>query len=114
MPVDKTAETPSIEFTHVEAEVPTWDIVMDSNTVGRVRLSMRTGKFEVTIDTALGYGKTVQKAVDEAEHQTVDDIKAAVLRGYAEHLKVLERLKVVDREGRPKFISVPMGGKPKS
>jgi hypothetical protein len=44
----------------------------------------------------------------------VDDIKAAVLRGYAEHLKVLERLKVVDREGRPKFISVPMGGKPKS
>jgi hypothetical protein len=114
MPVDKTAETPSIEFTHVEAEVPTWDIVMDGSTVGRVRYNMRSGKFVVSIDTALGYGKIVQKAVDEVEHQTVEDMKAAVLRGYAEHLKVLERLKVVDREGRPKFISVPMGGKPKS
>ncbi|MET7986293.1 hypothetical protein [Streptomyces sp. NPDC005281] len=114
MPASETAEAPSIQFIHVEAEAPTWDIVMGGSTVGLVRLNFRSGKFEVAIDTAFGYSKTVQKAVDEAEHQTVEDIKAAVLRGYTEHLTVLQRLKVVDREGRPKFITVPMGGKPKN
>jgi hypothetical protein len=112
--VSEAGNGPHIEFAYEpETKAPAWDILMDGNTVGRVRLSMRTGKFEVTIDTAMGYGKAVQKAVDEAEHQTVDDIKAAVLRGYAEHLKVLERLKIVDRESRPKLVSIPMGGQPK-
>ncbi|MEU5425193.1 hypothetical protein AB0H73_06245 [Streptomyces olivoreticuli] len=92
----------------------TWTIVVDGTEAGTVRLNVPLGKFEVTIDTAFGYGKVVQKAIDEAERlTTMEEIEAAIRRGYAEHLKVLERLKVVDRESRPKFVSTPMGGQPK-
>ncbi|MEV5875763.1 hypothetical protein AB0L75_16310 [Streptomyces sp. NPDC052101] len=88
--------------------------MIDGKEAGKVRLNVPRGKFEVTIDTALGYGKVVQKAVDEAKQlSTVEDIERAIERGYAEHLKVLERLKVVEREGRPRFVSTPMGGQPK-
>ncbi|MCC3766454.1 hypothetical protein [Streptomyces sp. UNOC14_S4] len=92
----------------------TWTVVIEGKEVGAVRLNVPLGKFEVTIDTAMGYGKVVQKAVDEVERLgTVEQIEAAVRRGYAEHLKVLDRLKVVERESRPRFVSTPMGGQPK-
>jgi hypothetical protein len=78
--------------------------------VGQVELNLRSGKFEVIIHTSFGYGKTVQKAVDEAgDLRSMEDIQSAVRRGYAQHLKVLKRLKVVEREERPKPISIPMG-----
>ncbi|MFI1796584.1 hypothetical protein ACH427_04390 [Streptomyces sp. NPDC020379] len=92
----------------------TWTVVVDGMEAGTVQINVPLGKFEVTIDTALGYGKVAQKAIDEAEHlSTMEEIQAAIRRGYTEHLKVLERLKVVDRESRPKFVSTPMGGQPK-
>jgi hypothetical protein len=107
--------TPNVKFvySHSGEASKTWDILIDGHSAGSLRLNVRLGKFEVTIDTALGYGKVVQKAVDESEHQTIEDIERAVRRGYAEHLNVLQRLQVVERESRPQFISTPMGGQPK-
>lgn len=70
------------------------------------------GALGVTIDAAFGYGKIVQKAVDEAgELRAIPEVIAAVKRGYAELLKVEKRLEIVDRESRPKIVSTPMGGR---
>ncbi|WP_329111958.1 hypothetical protein [Streptomyces sp. NBC_01353] len=96
------------------AEEPrTWTLLIDGKRAGTLRLE-RGATFGVTIDAPFGYGKIVQKAVDEAGVlRTIPDVIAAVERGYEELLKVEKRLKVVERESRPKVVSTPMGGRPK-
>ncbi|MEU6704712.1 hypothetical protein [Streptomyces wuyuanensis] len=93
---------------------PTWAINIDGKDSGIVYLNVPKGRFVVSIDTKFGYGKAVDEAVGDLPIGAgMDEIDAAIRRGYAEHLRVLDRLKVVDRESRPKFVSTPMGGQPK-
>ncbi|MFE9412400.1 hypothetical protein ACFYN0_26930 [Streptomyces sp. NPDC006704] len=93
---------------------PQWGVSIDGKLAGRVRLDVPHSRFVVEIDTAFGYGKEVARAVGELPVGVgVEGIEGAIRRGYAEHLKVLKRLKVVERESYPKVISTPMGGKPK-
>ncbi|MGW2083226.1 hypothetical protein ACWCOW_41285 [Streptomyces sp. NPDC001939] len=91
----------------------TWALLVDGKQAGMLRVQ-RGGALGVTIGAPFGYGKIVQKAVDEAgELRTIPEVIAAVERGYAELLKVEQRLKIVDRESRPKMVSTPMGGQPR-
>ncbi|MEN8656398.1 hypothetical protein ABCR94_38945 [Streptomyces sp. 21So2-11] len=93
---------------------PTWSIIIDGKESGIVYLNVPTSRFVVSLNTAFGYGKFIKQAVGELPVGVGGaEINEAIKRGYAEHVKVLKRLKVVDRESYPKMISTPMGGKPK-